>query len=121
MASSPFDRINLRPASPMWILRAIPQEDAVEIVFIGNHNRAELDAQVDRVARVRWTFSETVRGARAAGIVILADSRAETVGVRLERVINPMREIRATLVGLLGPELVAHAVDCHTAELLNVR
>lgn len=105
--TTPFDRISLRPASPQWIVRAILREHAIEVVYVGHCNRMELDSCVERIARYGWAFDVD---AKDAGVVVLADSRAEMIGIRLVRTILDSADVVSVLRGFFGPELVSHGI-----------
>lgn len=75
--TAPFVRPTLEPASPAWILRTVATA-TVEIVFVGHANRADLDAQIERLARWPWGILDD-----DAHVTVLADTAANPIGVRI--------------------------------------
>ena len=115
MTTSPFDRVSLQPASPAWIVRQIPDSAGdVEIVYVGHANRMELDSSVERLARVPWNArpNETIK------VTVLADARAEMIGVRIEGCSWDTTEITKILEDMFGGQIVAHALRANHARKL---
>lgn len=111
MTTRPFTKPELKPAAPIWIVRQIVAEDAVEIVFVGHANRAELESQIERIARWYWPLDEK---AGYAGVTILADAHADPVGVRIAGLMGSATMqgaefAREILASLFSKELVAQA------------
>jgi hypothetical protein len=79
MTTGPFIRPTLAPPAPCWIVRRPPGDNAIEIVFVGHANRAELESKIERIARWSWPLDEDGEA------MILADSHADPIGVRLVR------------------------------------
>lgn len=99
----PFQKPELRPPAPCWIVRQPLREDAVEIIYVGLSNRAELDGVIERLARWPWHLDED------GSVCVLADSRAEAIGVRIEHSKQHAGEILKQLIDLVGVELVFYA------------
>jgi hypothetical protein len=119
--TTPFDRVSLAPASPTWIVRQIiyAEVDTIEIVFVGHCNRLELDSHVERLARWPWHYSGDATEKSPAGVTVLADSRAEMIGVRIVGCSLSSSQIRDVLVDLFGREIVCQAFRADVARQLT--
>lgn len=103
----------LAPASPVWIVRQPPRTDAIEVVFVGVADRADIDRDLDRIAAYPWKFAEK----SPHGIVPLADAHLDPIGLRLEGLAydDDPGAVRHVLCTMFDHLLVAHAIRASVA------
>ena len=101
MTTAPFTRPTLAPPAPCWFVRIPPKEDAVEVVFVGHANRAELEATIERLARWAWPLDED------GEVIVLADSHADPIGIRINHPADNGADTLIAVIDLLGGATVA--------------
>ena len=111
MTTAPFNRPTVAPPSPCWVVRMPPSVDAIEIVYVGQANRAELDAAIERLARWGWNFEDD------GEVTILADIHADPIGVRLSHLsslgeADGLERVTRIVYDLLGGATIAEADHC---------
>lgn len=116
-----FSKPALSPPAPAWIVRRPPvgkasDPDSIEIVFVGHALREELDRHVERLARWPWPFGADDTG---AGVIVLADSHADAVGVRLTGDSLTLSHVVAIVADLFDASIVCQATQPRTSGALH--
>jgi len=107
MTTGPFTRPTIAPPAPCWIVRQPPREDTIEIVYIGQANRAELDAAIERLARWPWPIDED------GSVTILGDRHADAIGIRIEHPSDNGEAFVRIVSDLFDAAIVAEANHNH--------